>query len=271
MSSAPRIRSKPCTARSARWSTGWRRSRRHPRRPKAASRPAAEPGPASRRPARDAASAPGCIATPATRGARDAGGQLAAPGDDGSEGPAALAAAPSAAGNPAPATERERRPIDPDLPPDHPLEPGATRTRGSSPADRIAASEAALGPAKPPVIPDPGGKSNFIAAARRAAQAAASEAPAPMRAAPAAKAVPLLQRLAAGLGQRVRSVLVVGSVVIDRARLAACHGEPAALVRRPGRRLAAAGSANAVVRRNPPATDPAECSSPTRRTDASRC
>ena len=34
-----------------------------------------------------------------------------------------------------------------------------------------------LGAAKPPVIPDPGSKSNFIAAARRAAQAAASEAP----------------------------------------------------------------------------------------------
>ena len=71
----------------------------------------------------------------------------------------------------------ERRPIDPNLPPDHPLEPGFGATRGrspGSPADRIAASEAALGPAKPPVIADPGGKSNFIAAARRAAQAAAT-------------------------------------------------------------------------------------------------
>jgi localization factor PodJL len=80
-------------------------------------------------------------------------------------------------GNPAPALER--RPIDPDLPPDHPLEPGAGRSRGSSPAERIAASEAALENVRPPVIPDPAGKSNFIAAARRAAQAAIVEAPAP--------------------------------------------------------------------------------------------
>ncbi|MPZ38851.1 MAG: hypothetical protein GEU95_12455 [Rhizobiales bacterium] len=72
----------------------------------------------------------------------------------------------------------ERRPIDPNLPPDHPLEPGA-RSRGHSPADRIAASEAALESVRPPVIPDPAGKSNFIAAARRAAQAAMVEAPPP--------------------------------------------------------------------------------------------
>ena len=74
----------------------------------------------------------------------------------------------------------ERRPIDPNLPPDHPLEPGAGRSRGgNSPADRIAASEAALENVRPPVIPDPAGKSNFIAAARRAAQAAIVEAPPP--------------------------------------------------------------------------------------------
>src|SRR5262245_8668114 len=76
----------------------------------------------------------------------------------------------------------ERRPIDPSLPPDHPLEPGSSVARGrgpGSPADRIAASEAALGGARPPVVPDPaGGKANFIAAARRAAQAAGREAPA---------------------------------------------------------------------------------------------
>jgi localization factor PodJL len=85
----------------------------------------------------------------------------------------------AASGNPAPATAQDRRPIDPNLPPDHPLEPGSGGARGrsgTSPADRIAASEAALGPAKPPVIPDPAGKSNFIAAARRAAQAASREA-----------------------------------------------------------------------------------------------
>ena len=69
-----------------------------------------------------------------------------------------------------------RTPIDPNLPPDHPLEPGFRRGRSRnqpSAADRIAASEAAVG-SKPPVIPDPGGgKPDFIAAARRAARAAA--------------------------------------------------------------------------------------------------
>ena len=70
-----------------------------------------------------------------------------------------------------------RTPIDPNLPPDHPLEPGSISGRSrqpSSPADRIAATEAVIG-SKPPVIPDPGGgKPDFIAAARRAAQAASA-------------------------------------------------------------------------------------------------
>jgi localization factor PodJL len=62
-----------------------------------------------------------------------------------------------------------RTPIDPSLPPDHPLEPGST---SRSRAERIATAEAVSEP-KPPVIPDPGaGKPDFIAAARRAAQAA---------------------------------------------------------------------------------------------------
>jgi localization factor PodJL len=73
-----------------------------------------------------------------------------------------------------------RMPIDPDLPPDHPLEPGSApgRTRRPmTPVERLAALDSAA-PAKPPVIPDPaGGKADFIAAARRAAQAAASTSP----------------------------------------------------------------------------------------------
>jgi localization factor PodJL len=62
------------------------------------------------------------------------------------------------------------------LPPDYPLEPGSTsRSRAaSSSAQRIATAEAVSEP-KPPVIPDPGaGKPDFIAAARRAAQAASA-------------------------------------------------------------------------------------------------
>jgi localization factor PodJL len=118
--------------------------------------------------------------------------------------------------NPAPPPVAERRPIDPNLPPDHPLEPGsAARGRsGGSPADRIAASEAALGPAKPPVIPDPGGKSNFIAAARRAAQAAARDAP-PRAVLPKdAAAGPAKTGGLADLLAKHRRSLVVGASVI---------------------------------------------------------
>jgi localization factor PodJL len=61
------------------------------------------------------------------------------------------------------------------LPADHPLEPGtgAPRGRASTPAERIAASEALLPPRS---AGEPAGKANFIAAARRAAQAAAADA-----------------------------------------------------------------------------------------------
>ena len=68
----------------------------------------------------------------------------------------------------------ERPPIDPDLPADTPLEPGSAG-RGRSPAERIAASEAALAPMKREGGTEITGKANFIAAARRAAQAAANE------------------------------------------------------------------------------------------------
>ncbi len=91
------------------------------------------------------------------------------------------AAAPPALLASAPADRqpgRVRPPIDPSLPPDHPLEPGsgAGHARLSpSAAERIAASEAAIGSASPPVISD-SGRPNFIEAARRAAQAAAWEA-----------------------------------------------------------------------------------------------
>lgn len=66
-------------------------------------------------------------------------------------------------------------PIDPDLPPDQPLEPGSGPPR-LRPGARIATSEAALGPARPAAGVPAGSKSSFIAAARRAAQAAVDEA-----------------------------------------------------------------------------------------------
>lgn len=74
---------------------------------------------------------------------------------------------------------RERQPLDSKLPHDFPLEPGSGAPRArpaSSAAERIAASEAALGTAMPGGANHPG-QTNFIAAARRAAQAAAAAAP----------------------------------------------------------------------------------------------
>jgi localization factor PodJL len=58
---------------------------------------------------------------------------------------------------------------------DQPLEPGTGRPGfGTNPAIRIAAAEAALGVARPNTV-TPGSKSSFIAAARRAAQAASQD------------------------------------------------------------------------------------------------
>ena len=72
----------------------------------------------------------------------------------------------------------QRQPIDPNLPPDTPLEPGsgAPRLKPGSAAARIAASEAALGNARPMAMAS-GGKSAAIAAARNAAKAAYLDTP----------------------------------------------------------------------------------------------
>ncbi len=69
-----------------------------------------------------------------------------------------------------------RLPIDASLPPDHPLEPGSRGGRMASPSERIAASEDALSDI-PGTQAETGNASTFIAAARRAAQAAAASAP----------------------------------------------------------------------------------------------
>jgi localization factor PodJL len=124
---------------------------------------------------------------------------------------------PEPAPHPAPPSQRlarARMPIDPSLPPDHPLEPGSATGRARampSAADRIAASEAAVG-SKPPVIPDPGGgKPDFIAAARRAAKAAAGtvlEEKANGKDG-ARNAVP-----AKKLSERIRTLAVAGAVVV---------------------------------------------------------
>jgi len=127
--------------------------------------------------------------------------------------PAPPLAPEPASAEPAPRASTTRTPIDPTLPPDHPLEPGSAQNRsrpGTSAAERIAASEAAIGAAKPPIIPD-AERPNFIAAARRAAQAAAWEDPgqnAKVQSSASTAAQPNK------LSQRLRKLIVAGSVLL---------------------------------------------------------
>jgi localization factor PodJL len=89
--------------------------------------------------------------------------------------PAATALAPLLR----PLPPREKAPINPNLPADHPLEPGSVAPRGSAvsrSAEPNAAPAIASGTGKSQHAPEPGGKADFIAAARRAAQAAAYKA-----------------------------------------------------------------------------------------------
>jgi localization factor PodJL len=76
-----------------------------------------------------------------------------------------------------PRTAPPRVAIAPELPPDHPLEPGTRPSaRQASPSERIAASESAISEI-PASAREPASTSSFIAAARRAAQAAAAAPP----------------------------------------------------------------------------------------------
>ena len=92
--------------------------------------------------------------------------------------PAPMPMSPQAAAASPPVPQRmpaaAQAPIISDLSADQPLEPGSgPPPLHANPAARIAASEAALGGARPGAAP--GGKSSFIAAARRAAQAAGQQ------------------------------------------------------------------------------------------------
>jgi localization factor PodJL len=100
--------------------------------------------------------------------------------------------------------------LEPDLPPDHPLEPGTRPSgRASSPSERIAASESAI--SEIPISPRPPVSSaSFIAAARRAAQAAAAQ---PVGAAAPAKAAKS-KGDASSITSKIRSLLVAASVVV---------------------------------------------------------
>jgi localization factor PodJL len=115
-----------------------------------------------------------------------------------------------------------RTAIVPELPPDHPLEPGTRPpARMSSPSERIAASENAISEiASAPK--EPVSSSSFIAAARRAAQAAAA-APPPEKAGRSAKAAPKDKggdkakaddKNPSNISSKIRSLLVGASVVV---------------------------------------------------------
>ena len=115
-----------------------------------------------------------------------------------------------------PHTAPSRLAIDPDLPPDHPLEPG-TRPSGrvASPSERIAASESAIGNIPAAASKEPVSTSSFIAAARRAAQAAAAAPPPDKAGRPAKAAKPADQtKAASNITSKIRSLLVGASVVV---------------------------------------------------------
>ena len=115
-----------------------------------------------------------------------------------------------------PHTALPRPALEPDLPPDHPLEPGTRPTgRMASPTERIAASESAISeiPAKPGEKPS---TSSFIAAARRAAQAAAAAAPPNDKAPRGAIRTPAGDKAKepSTITSKIRSLLVGASVVV---------------------------------------------------------
>jgi localization factor PodJL len=104
-------------------------------------------------------------------------------------------------------------PLDPDASSDQPLEPGSGPPKFSA---RIAASEAALGGVGPAAAAAPDSKSSFIAAARRAAQAAMKQGPD----ASAIRAEPVLElkeggptSLRAKIMKRVKPMLIAASVI----------------------------------------------------------
>ncbi|MBX6425034.1 MAG: SEL1-like repeat protein [Variibacter sp.] len=148
------------------------------------------------------------------RGEGCARAAAAAPRPDPVQGPAASPAAEARTRpHPGGKAASERRPIDPTLPADTPLEPGAVRARPApSAAERVAASEAALGGSRP--APQPDAKANFIAAARRAALAAAHLSQAPEGAQEPAKSESSMLGTLAQKVTRHRSLLLAGAVLL---------------------------------------------------------
>jgi localization factor PodJL len=154
--------------------------------------------------------------------------------------PAAMPATPRAISEILVPHATSRTAIEPNLPPDHPLEPGTRPTLRSNatPSERIAASEEALSeiPAAAAGPKEAVSTSSFIAAARRAAQAAAANAQNDKRSKATAKAAVAAKpkekatekakdkpqdkgRPAAGtegssITSKIRSLLVGASVVV---------------------------------------------------------
>lgn len=119
-----------------------------------------------------------------------------------------------------PHTAPARAALAPELPPDHPLEPG-TRPggRAATPSERIAASESAIS-GIPAAAKEPVSSSSFIAAARRAAQAAAAQPEKPARGAKggakagADRAKDKGKDGGSTITSKIRSLLVGASVVV---------------------------------------------------------
>ena len=113
-----------------------------------------------------------------------------------------------------------RTPIEPDLPPDHPLEPGTRPTgRSASPSERIAASENAISEIPAAAREKTSEKvstSTFIAAARRAAQAAAAAQPVDGKGPRGSVKKPAGVNAKEGstITSKIRSLLVGASVVV---------------------------------------------------------
>ena len=119
---------------------------------------------------------------------------------------AAPAPEPQPAPTPArkPMPQAKQGPINPDLPPDQPLEPGSGPPRPRTGA-RIAVNEPRT--AAPAAT---GGASSFIAAARRAAQNAVPTGTRPVQPQPEARIADQTQR---GLMKRMKSLFVAASIV----------------------------------------------------------
>jgi localization factor PodJL len=113
-----------------------------------------------------------------------------------------------------PHTAPPRPVITPDLPPDHPLEPG-TRPGGrvASPSERIAASENAISEISAGKR-EPTSASSFIAAARRAAQAAAAAPPSEKGRGSKASGDKAKNKEPSTITSKIRSLLVGASVVV---------------------------------------------------------